>query len=126
MKVLQTLVLDKYSDTNRYTLVDGNVYKDISGGVGGQMGIAQEPVYCVTLYCELEENEDTQYPLEDFLDKYYVNCTDVMEKKEENGKHIFIFEVEGEALEDIKEISDLVGKRVFHYMDGDDIKFGIE
>lgn len=36
MKVLQTLVLDKYSDTNRYTLVDGNVYKDISGGVGGQ------------------------------------------------------------------------------------------
>ena len=70
--------------------------------------------------------EDTQYPLEDILDKYYVNCTEIMEEKEESGKRIFIFEVEGEDIEAIKSIANLVGKRVYNYKDGDYIKLGIE
>lgn len=73
MKILKALKLDKYSDCERYVLQEGSIYKDLTGGVGSKMGIAEEPVYCVTLYTELEEDEDTQYPLEDILDKYYVN-----------------------------------------------------
>ena len=64
--------------------------------------------------------------LEDILDKYYVNCTDVMEENEEDGKHIFIFEVEGDSLESIKEIAGFVGKRAFNYKEGNYIKLGIE
>ena len=126
MKILKSLILEKYSDTEKYTLVEGCIYKDATGGVGGAMGIADEPVYCITLYCELEETEDTQYPLEDILDKYLVNCTDVMEEKEEDGKRIFIFEIEGESLEGIKEIAGFVGKRAYNYEEDGYIKLAIE
>lgn len=126
MKIIKALKLDKYDDCERYTQHDGFVYKDATGGVGGKMGITSEPVYCVTLYAELEEDEDTQYPLEDILDKYYVNCTEVMEEKEEASKRIYIFEIEGEDEEAIKTIAGLVGKRVYNYEDGNYIKLGIE
>ncbi len=127
MKIIKALKLDKYDDNVRYTQHDGFVYKDVTGGVGGKMGISSGPVYCVTLYAELEDDEeDTQYPLEDLLDKYYVNCTEVMEEKEEAGKRIFIFEIEGADENSIRKIADLVGKRVYNYKDGDYIKLGIE
>ena len=126
MKIIKSLKLDKYDDGVRYTQHDGFVYKDATGGVGGKMGISSEPVYCVTLYAELEDGEDTQYPLEDILDKYYVNCTEVMEEKEEAGKRIYIFEIEGEDEETIKTIANLIGKRAYNYEDGGYIKLGIE
>lgn len=126
MKIIKALKLDKYDDNERYVKHEEFIYKDVTGGVGGKMGITSAPVYCVTLYAELEDEEDTQYPLEDILDKYYVNCTEVMEEKEEAGRRIFIFEVEGENIEAIKSIANLVGKRVYNYEDGDYIKLGIE
>ncbi len=126
MKIIKALKLDKYDDCARYTPHNGFVYKDATGGVGGKMGITSGPVYCVTLYAELEDAEDTQYPLEDILDKYYVNCTEVMEEKEEDGKRIYIFEIEGEDEEAIKTIADFVGKRVFNYEDGNYVKLRIE
>lgn len=126
MKILKALKLDKYSDCERYACQEGYIYKDLTGGVGGRMAISKEPVYCVTLYAELEEEEDTQYPLEDVLEKYLVNCTDVMEEKEENGKRFFIFEIEGSDFGVIKEIAGLVGKRVYNYESGDYILLGIE
>lgn len=126
MKIIKALKLDKYDDCARYTQHEGFVYRDATGGVGGKMGIASGPVFCVTLYAELEDDEDTQYLLENILDKYYVNCTDVMEEKEEAGKRIYIFEIEGENEEAIKTITGLVGKRVYNYEDGDYIKLGIE
>ena len=126
MKIIKELQLDKYNDSVRYTQYEGLVYKDATGGVGGKMGITSGPVYCVTLYAELEDGEDTQYPLEDILDKYYVNGTEVMEEKEEAGKRIFIFEIEGEDAEVIKTIAGFVGKRVYNYEDGAYIKLGIE
>ncbi len=49
-----------------------------------------------------------------------------MEEKEEAGKRIFIFEIEGADENSIKKIADLVGKRVYNYQDGDCIKLGIE
>ena len=49
-----------------------------------------------------------------------------MEEKEEAGKRIYIFEVEGENAENIKSIAGLVGKRVYNYNDGNYIKLGIE
>lgn len=126
MKIIKALKLDKYDDNERYVQHEEFIYKDVTGGVGGKMGITSAPVYCVTLYAELEDEEDTQYPLEDILDKYYVNSTEVMEEKEEAGRRIFIFEVEGENIEAIKSIANLVGKRVYNYEDGDYIKLGIE
>ena len=126
MKIIKAITLEKYSDTERYTQIDEFIYKDSTGGIAGTMGFGTDPVYCITLYTELEDDEDTQYPLEDLLDKYLVNCTEVMEEKEEDGKRIFIFEIENNNEEKIKAIASLVGKRIYNYEDGDYIKLGIE
>ena len=121
MKILKSLTLDKYHDAEKYASVDGVIFEDLS-----------KPTYCVTLYCELEEGEDTQYPLEDILDKYYVNCTDVMEEKEEDGKRIYVVEIEGslrdkeENLKDVQQVAALIGKRTYNYQEGAYIKLGIE
>ena len=79
----------------------------------------------VTLRAELENDEDTQYPLEDLLDKYFVSCAS-MEENEVEGKRLFTFTIEGNNEETINTIAGLVGKRVFNYEDGDYIKLGIE
>ena len=126
MKIIKTMTLDKYSDRTRYTPQEGFIYKDATGGLGGRMGIISGPVYCVTLYTELEDGEDTEYPLEDLLDIYDVNDTDVMIEKEEAGKRIFIFEIEGANEDTIRTIANLVGKRVYNYMEGKYIRLGIE
>lgn len=126
MRIIKALKLDKYRNCERYTPYDNCVYRDATGGISGRMGITSDPVYCITLYTELEDNEDTQYPLEDLLDKYCANCTGVMEEKEEAGKRVFIFEIESENKQNIKKIAGFVGKRVYNYEDGDYIKLAIE
>jgi hypothetical protein len=127
MKIIKALKLDKYDDCARYTQYEGFIYRDVTGGVGTRMGITSEPVYCVTLYAELEDDElDTQYPLEDLLDEYLVHCTEVAEEKEEAGKRIFIFEIEGDDVDSIKSIAGLVGKRVYNYEEGNFVSLVIE
>lgn len=54
MKIIKAIKLEKYDNKERYTQVDGFVYRDAASG---SMGISDSAVYCVTLYCELEENE---------------------------------------------------------------------
>lgn len=121
MKILKPLILEKYNDTEKYAPVDGIIFEDLT-----------KPTYCVTLYCELEDGEDTQYPLEDILDKFFVNCTDIMEEKEEDGKRIYIVEIEGslrdkeENLKDVQQVAALIGKRAYNYQDGAYIKLGFE
>ncbi|MDD5935191.1 MAG: hypothetical protein PUC65_06490 [Clostridiales bacterium] len=120
MYIIKTIDLEKYHDPRRYTDAGNSIYLDLNC-----------PTYCVTLYCELEDGEDSQYPLEDLLDKYYINCTDVIEEKVIDGKRILIVEVEGslekeENLKNIREVANLVGKRVFTYNEGMYVKLGIE
>lgn len=126
MKILKAIRLDKYRDSKRYTAQEGFIYKDSTGGVGGRMGITTGAVYCVTLYTELEEGDSAQYPLEDILDQYSVNCTDVMEEREEDGKHIYIFEIEAEDLDTIRTIAAFVGKRAYNYEEKGSIKLAVE
>jgi hypothetical protein len=71
-------VYEKYKEINE------NVYKNLSDGN-----------FRIALCCELEKEEDSQYPLEDILDKYYVNCTDYFEEKNDRAVRTLIFELEG-------------------------------
>lgn len=74
MKVIKALLLEMYNNEDRYSLIDNFIYNDKTRGVGGKMGITHDSVYCITLYCELEDGEieDMQYPLENILDEYSV------------------------------------------------------
>lgn len=120
MKIIKSLHLEKYDDREKYRPMDDTIFEDLGG-----------ETYCLTLYCELEEGEDTQYPLEDILDEYYVNCTGYLEEQEVEGKRILIVEMEGSLdresnLEHIKAVSGLIGKRVFNCQNGKSVTLGIE
>jgi len=109
MRNITSLVLEKYNDSSAYEHMGNHIYKNLSDGN-----------FNISFSCELEENEDTQYPLEDILDKFYVNCTDYIDCKIEGTNQIFTFELEGslmdndENLENIKKVSELIGKKVYN------------
>lgn len=97
MKINRPVLLSKYADANRYTKVTANIRED---------NVNQ--TCCLTLETELEEGEDTQIPLENILDEYSLNCTDIMHDWHENGKYMFMFELEGE-LKSLKLIEERIG-----------------
>lgn len=109
MKNIKAIVLEKYNDSTKYKEIDENVYKNLSDGN-----------FRITLSCELEKEEDSQYPLEDILDKYYVNCTDYFEEKNDGAIRTLIFELEGslndneDNYNNIMEVSKIIGKRVYN------------
>jgi len=121
MKNITTVELDKYRDATKYQAAENGIFKDL-----------ENRRYVVTLRFELEENEDTQYPLEDILDKWLVNCTDYMIEEECNGARFLEVEIEDGndkeygSLGTIREIAALVGKRVYNKEDGDSIELVIE
>lgn len=113
MKNIKGIILNKYTDDTKFQKVNEFVYKDLSDGN-----------YKITLSCELEEGEDSQYPLEDILDEYYVNCTDYFEEKVIDNKTCLSFELEG-SLDDDKEnytnilaIYNLIGKHIYNKDEG--------
>lgn len=121
MKIIKSVILDKYQDNEKYAKISDNIYEDLENNT-----------YCICLHCKLEKEEDTQYPLEDILDQYSVNCTDYMEIIEMYKGKIYVFELEGSLsdkqknLENIRKVENLIGKRVFNYEENGAIGFKIE
>ena len=42
MKIIKALNLDKYCDPERYAQHDGFIFRDATGGVGGEMGLHRD------------------------------------------------------------------------------------
>ena len=109
MKNIVSVNIAKYQDIKRYQNVENGIFKDL-----------KNKRYVITLRFELEENDNSQYPLEDILDRYLVNCTDHIVENEENGVNMLEVEIEDgndknyTSLNDIKQIASLVGKRVYN------------
>lgn len=117
MKNIEPVILDKYQDKQNYEEIGNGLFKDLIN-----------KRYVITLKFELETDEDSQYPLEDILDKYYVNCTSHIV---EDGKNMEVEIEDGndssyESLETMREIASLVGKRVYNKEDKGYIKLFIE
>lgn len=69
MKNIKQITLDKYLDSNFESLEKG-IYKNI-----------EEDIYVFAIAFELEENENSQYPLEDLLDKFYLHISDFIDEE---------------------------------------------
>lgn len=121
MKNISSIALSKYQDIQKYQNLGNGIYKDL-----------ENKRFVITLCFELDENDNFQYPLEDVLDEYYVNCTDHIVEKEEKGVRILETEIEDgndenfESLEIIEKIASLVGKRIYNKEDGDYVELVIE
>lgn len=117
MKNIETVILDKYQNKKNYEELENGIYKDL-----------KNKRYVITLRFELEKNENSQYPLEDILDKYYVNCTsyivedgNCMEVEIEDGN-----DDNFESLDTIKEIASLVGKKIYNKEEDGYMKLVVE
>lgn len=103
MKNIQLANLNKYKNNTNYELAEGNIYKDI-----------KENHYVFALSYELEENEDSQYPLEDILDKFYLHVSDFIDEDNYYTSKNITLEIGGD-LEDVKTaINNIIGKRVYN------------
>jgi len=102
MKNIQTAVLDKYNNSN-YELIENGIYLN-----------KDDQNYFIALTYELEENEDSQYPLEDILDKFYLHVSDfINEDSFHNSKNVTV-ELGGD-LEDLQNATNnLIGKRAYN------------
>jgi hypothetical protein len=121
MRNIRSIVLEKYKDSAQFEKMNEHIYKQRSNGS-----------YRITLSCDLEEGEDTQYPLEDLLDKCYVNCVDYFEEKQTNDLKTLCFELEGslnredEDYANILEVSKIIGKRIYNKENDGFISLAIE
>ncbi|MEL1244812.1 hypothetical protein AAEO56_11110 [Flavobacterium sp. DGU11] len=103
MKNIKLAELDKYDGNSNFELIEGNIYKDI-----------EEDHYVFALSYELEDEEDSQYPLEDILDKFYLHVSDFIDEERYNTSKDVTLELGGN-LNNVKEaISIIIGKRVYN------------
>ncbi|AWH84718.1 hypothetical protein HYN59_06100 [Flavobacterium album] len=103
MKNIQLAQLDKYNGNPNYEHIEGNIYKDL-----------EEDHYVFALSYELEEEEDSQYPLEDILDEFFLHVSDFIDEDRFNTESEITLELGGD-LNDIKEaIGTIIGKRVYN------------
>ncbi|MDR2686595.1 MAG: hypothetical protein LBB75_02495 [Oscillospiraceae bacterium] len=108
MREIKHIHLEKYDDPARFKPIGGGAYRSLA-----------DDNFKVALSFTLEEGENTQYPMEDIMDKYFVNATDFMEVVQENGATVFRIELEtldddDDSLESIRTIAAMAGRRVYY------------
>jgi hypothetical protein len=109
MKNIKCILLDKYQDKKKFELMPNGMYKN---NVNGN--------YQIALSFELEDGEDTQYPIEDVMDTYCVNAGAYFEFNNKSAVKVLKIELEGSSGDNeknranISEISKFVGKRVYN------------
>lgn len=105
MKNIKVLQLNKYENTNQYQLVENEIYKDLNDKDSTNHRIAMS--------FELEDGEDTQYPLDDILSDFMLYISDFLESENTESSNTIKYELGGQ-LEDIQKAKSLVGKRVYN------------
>ncbi|MCW4468133.1 hypothetical protein OGH69_04075 [Flavobacterium sp. MFBS3-15] len=103
MKNIQLAQLDKYGGNPNYEHIEGNIYKDL-----------EENHYVFALSYELEDEEDSQYPLEDILDEFYLHVSDFIDEDSYYESRNVTLELGGK-LDNVRQaISAIIGKRVYN------------
>ncbi len=117
MKIIKILELEKYKDTEKFKEIEDGIYQNLDGD--------DKDYFEISLLAELEnleEPENTQYPLEDLLDSIYCHTS----YSELTGDSNFSFNIVGDDIEEIKKIKDIVGKRVYNKVEGEYVDLVIE
>lgn len=103
MKNFRIIELEKLNDVSNFQQVEEGIYNDLKD----KGGFA---TYRIAMSMDLEDGEDTQYPLEDILDKYLVHVEEFLTNEENNSlKYIF-----GGELDNVQSLKSIVGKRVYN------------
>ena len=95
---------NKYSNQENYELIKNGIYKDLKD--------EDDDNYRMTISYELD-SDDSQYPLEDILDKYYLHVSDFLEPENDYNSNKVIQELGG-TLDDIKNAQEIIGKKIYN------------
>ncbi|WP_223121603.1 hypothetical protein [Flavobacterium johnsoniae] len=109
MKNISQIELPKYNTPN-YELIENGIYFDKQDG----------DLYVFAVTYELEENEDSQYPLEDILDEFYLHVSDFVDEDAFNTSKIVTLELGGDLEDAQKAVQNLIGKRAYNAEDIDE------
>ena len=104
MKNIALLELDKHKNASDYAHIEDGIYKDLND--------TDDTNHRFAISFELEEGEDTQYPMEDILDKYNLYVSDFLVDENAAGSASKV-ELGGE-LEDLSNAMEIVGNRVYN------------
>lgn len=104
MKNIAILNLDKHKSLHDFELIEDGIYKDLHD--------QDNTKYRIAISYELENNEDSQYPLEDILDKFFLYVSDFL-GEDTNLSNLKKIELGGE-LEDVRAAKEIIGKRVYN------------
>lgn len=102
MKNINLIQPAKYAGNQGYQQVEEGIYRDLNDG--------DDTCYRVALTMELEDGEDTQYPLEDLLDEYLLYVADFLPSQ---SPKVLNLEFGGE-LENVRQAFALKGKRFYN------------
>ena len=103
MKNIRIIEHEKLKDTSHYELIEQDIYKDLKDEDGYS-------TYRIAMSMEQEDGEDSQYPLEDILEKYLVHVEEFLESGESNI-HRYIL---GGELDDVRNLKSILGKRAYN------------
>ena len=95
---------EKYSNQENYKLIENGIYKDLK---------VEDDANCrMTISYELDSG-DSQYPLEDVLDKFYLHVSDFLESENDSDSNKVKQELGG-TLDDIKSAQEIIGKKIYN------------
>lgn len=110
MKNFAIIEIEKFKNPSNYQLIETGIYNDLNDKGGFS-------THRIAMTMELEEGENSQYPLEDILDKFFVHVEEFLESKDARHPKIIL----GGELDSIQSLSSIVGKRAYNqeYVDED-------
>lgn len=103
MKNFRIIAVEKLQDTSSYQLIEEGVYNDLNN----EDGFA---THRIAIAMELEDGEDSQYPLEDLLDKYLVHIEEFLDSDDDKTLKLIL----GGDLSNIQDLKSIIGKRAFN------------
>lgn len=103
MKNFRIIEIEKLRDASNFEWVEDAIYADLNDDGGFA-------TYRIAMAMDLEDGEDSQYPLEDILDEYLLHVEEFIDTDEENSvKCIF-----GGELDDVQNFKSIIGKRAYN------------
>lgn len=103
MKNFKIIQPEQLNDTSHYQLIEPDIYNDLKDDGGFS-------THRIAMSMELEDGENSQYPLEDILDEYLVHVEVFLESDIPNASQ-YIF---GGELDNIRKFKSIVGKRAYN------------
>ena len=100
---IKKLNLGKYNDSTNYESLGNGIYKDLTDKTKFNDN------YRIALTIELEDGEDSQNPLEHFLDVYSLFVSDFLTS---DSSEILNLELSGKCNK-VEKILEIIGKRVY-------------